>query len=203
MRLRSALRRAMALLSLDYAAAVEAERHRVHPWHRSGPTYFVTLRLSDALPVQALYRLGEVKSLDSTKAFTWLDGQLDAGRGGSLLADRANSLLIETALTESDLGRYSLGPYVIMPNHVHVLVQPRADCPLAAVIHRWKARTARKLQQSSPIRGRVWHEESFERTVRDEAELRRLNDYIFANPTRAAVSSGSFRFGCGSAEWPT
>lgn len=193
----------MPLLPVEYSSSVEAECRQVHPWHPSGPTYFVTLRLLDALPLRALCRLGELKRLDSSRAFAWLDQQLDGGGGGAILAHPANSLLIETAMMESDLGRYSLGPYVIMPNHVHVLVQPRADYPLAAVIHRWKTQTARKLQQSAEIRGRVWHEETFDRTIRDEAELRRLNDYIFANPTVASAPSGSYRFGCGSAEWPT
>src|SRR4051812_1123887 len=112
----------MTLSLLNHFGPVEVEQPQVHPWHRSGPTYFVTLRLMDALSIQALCRLGEMRLKDPARAFAWLDRQLDEGSGGAILAEAANSLLIETTLMESDLGRYSLGPFVIMPNHVHILV---------------------------------------------------------------------------------
>ena len=74
-----------------------------------------------------------------------------------------------------------------MPNHVHVLLQPRTALPL---ITRWlKGSTAR---QANLTRGRTgkafWQDESFDHRVRDEEELERIARYVEYNPVSAGLS---------------
>ena len=88
-----------------------------------------------------------------------------------------------------------------MPNHVHVLVQPISPATLTSVLHSWKSYTANKLHRDGGAQGRVWQEESSDRIVRDEDELVKFNDYIFANPSVAHLSTDSFVVGTGSARW--
>jgi hypothetical protein len=49
---------------------------------------------------------------------------LDAGHGACWLKDPARSAIVEQSLKHFDGQRYLLGDYVVMPNHVHVLVRP-------------------------------------------------------------------------------
>ena len=96
---------------------------------------------------------------------------------------------------------YTLGTYVVMPNHVHLLVQPLAPATLTSVVHSWKSYSAHELQREAGIKGRVWQEESFDRIVRSETELRKFHDYIVANPSTACLPAGTFLLGQGSANW--
>ena len=64
-----------------------------------------------------------------------------------------------------------------------------------------KERCAHELQRQARIKGHVWQEESFDRIVRDEAELRKFNDYILANPAEAGLQPGICIVGQGSANW--
>ena len=72
---------------------------------------------------------------------------------------------------------YPLRAWVIMPNHVSVLLRPETSLP---VITRWlKGSTAR---HANLILGRTglvfWQDESFDHRVRDEVELERIVRYV-------------------------
>ncbi|MGA3241221.1 MAG: transposase [Bryobacteraceae bacterium] len=80
-----------------------------------------------------------------------------------------------------------LRAWVIMPNHVPVLLLPKMSLP---VIMRWlKGSTAR---QANPILGRTgeafWQDESFDHRVRDGAELG-LVHYVEYNPVSALAAN--------------
>lgn len=62
----------------------------------------------------------------------WIQDALDRGHGECLLRDSANRVIVETALRFFDGKRYALGDFVIMPNHVHVLVVPNDGVKVAA-----------------------------------------------------------------------
>jgi putative transposase len=76
--------------------------------------------------------------------------------------------------------RYRLYAYVVMDDHVHVIVQPTHDIELQKLVHSWKSYSAVCLQRGAR-RGRVWQREYFDRIVRDEAELAARIDYVLGN----------------------
>lgn len=80
--------------------------------------------------------------------------------------------------------RYDLPAYVVMDDHVHVLVAPREEFPLQEIIHTWKSFTANRLQRDFGRAGSIWQKEYFDRIVRDEAELMEKITYVVSNPTR-------------------
>ena len=184
-------------------AALEPAHRKLPHWPPTGVIYFVTLRLADALPIHARARFGETRQVHAAESFAWLDRHLDAGFGCAAFANPARSLLVERTLGRSDQTRYALGPFVVMPNHVHVLVQPWGEQTIGSVVNRWKGEIARELRHCEEIGGRIWPEETVERVTRDESELRRFNDYIFGNPKAAGLEDGTYRFGRGTADWPT
>jgi REP element-mobilizing transposase RayT len=77
--------------------------------------------------------------------------------------------------------RYYLLGYVVMDDHVHVLVRLSANMSLPKVIHTWKSYTANRLQRVSYRSGSVWQQEHFDRIVRDAEELRNAAVYIQDN----------------------
>lgn len=174
--------------------------HRNLPhWQQPGATYFVTFRLADSLPAEARERLAELRQLNESEAFTWIDRYLDAGSGSCLLKNPEHASAVAASLRHFDGRHYLLGTFAIMPNHVHALVKPIYPKTLTGVLHSWKSYTAHHLQRSSGISGPVWQEESFDRLVRDESELAKFYEYITENPAAANLQPGSFILGNGSA----
>ena len=78
--------------------------------------------------------------------------------------------------------RYALYAYVVMNDHVHVLLRTLDEEPLEKIIHSWKSFTAHAMQRLHRRRGRVWQDEYFDRIVSDEKELGQKFDYILGNP---------------------
>ena len=80
--------------------------------------------------------------------------------------------------------RYQLFAYVVMNDHVHVLVKPRDEHPLYTLLHSWKSFTAHQFQRQFGRRGPIWQDEYFDRIVRDEDEFLEKAQYILNNPRK-------------------
>ena len=95
--------------------------------------------------------------------------------------------------------RYDLLAYVVMPNHVHWVFRPLpawndrreqgGDCRSAreVVVHSFCRHSAivcnRMLRRTGPF----WQHESYDRVVRNDAELQRIVDYVELNPVKAGL----------------
>ena len=94
---------------------------------------FLTWRLWGSLPANRQRRTYPTPG----HAFVATDRALDCHRSGPLwLKDpRIAALVVQSIqIGESDKRFYELCAWVVMPNHVRLLIQPRADLPL---ITRW------------------------------------------------------------------
>jgi REP element-mobilizing transposase RayT len=185
----------------DPRRQVQVTQRILPHWHQPGATYFVTFRLADSLPSIVRQRYDELRQLNDSAAFAWVERFLDAGSGGCPLANPGHAIAVAATLHHFDQERYALGAFVVMPNHVHALVEPIGSTGLAVILHGWKSYSAHTLQRRAGVTGNVWQEESFDRIVRDEGELRRFHDYIMANPVKAGLRPGRFLVGHGSARW--
>jgi REP element-mobilizing transposase RayT len=96
----------------------------------------------------------------------------------------AESELIASAIRYFDGQRYDLMAYVVMPNHVHILVKPYDQFLLQELVHSWKSFTAHKLQRQYGRQGRIWQEDYFDRIIRDEVEFLEKAQYILNNPLK-------------------
>jgi putative transposase len=88
--------------------------------------------------------------------------------------------------------RYDLVFGVVMPDHVHVVFQPREREPgvwfdLAEIMKGLKGASARSINQLLGTHGSVWQDESFDRIIRDENELEEKLLYMFYNPFKAGL----------------
>ncbi len=134
----------------------------------------------------------EFRSLWTVRIENWLD----AGHGSCLLRCPETQAIVEGVMRYGDGSMYGLGDYVIMPNHVHVLVRLSDGIELSDVTGIWKATSARRINRLLSRTGRLWQDESFDHVVRDEAALWRFVKYIRDNPRK--LPPGSTRLGRGS-----
>jgi putative transposase len=88
--------------------------------------------------------------------------------------------------------RYDLLFGVVMPDHVHVIFQPRAKEPgtwfdLAEIMKGLKGASARRINQLLGTHGTVWQDESYDRIIRDDQELEEKLSYMHQNPVKAGL----------------
>ncbi len=122
------------------------------------------------------------------KRFKLLDATLDSATfGPRWLSDPEIAAYTEyPILRGAELGRYELHAFVIMPNHVHVLLEPRLV--LAKITGVMKGVAAR---DGNATLGRIgkpfWQDESFDHWVRNSAEFERIRYCIEWNPVSAKL----------------
>jgi REP element-mobilizing transposase RayT len=186
---------------------IQKRRHLPH-WEQKGATYFVTFRLADSVSAQILgqWREEHARFLKfhplpwdwkTTREYIRLceesrEQWLDQGHGSCLLRERRGAEVVSEALRHFDGQRYVLDAFVVMPNHVHVLVKPLGEYELPEILHSWKSDSANALNRAFARNGAVWMEESFDTIVRDLAHLAELRNYIAENPRKAKLPEGEF-----------
>ena len=168
------------------------ERHLPH-WCPEGAAIFLTWRLHGSLPrtAQVTTDIGEPKS--AGKAFAAMDRELDNAVTGPrwLLDQRVARCVVDTLhYGERQLGLYELRAWVLMANHVHILIYPRAK--LSRITKAVKNFSAR---QANTILGRTgqpfWQDESYDHWVRGRDELEKIVRYIEENPVTAGLVDGA------------
>jgi putative transposase len=145
---------------------------------------FVTFRLFDSLPRAVAEMLA--KQPDNLAR---TDENLDGGLGACWLKDATIAALVENAMLHFDGDRYRLLAWCIMPNHVHVVVEPVEGNRLGAVVQAWKSFTAHRANSVLGRSGPFWHKDYFDRFIRDEGHLARTIDYVENNPVKAGLAS--------------
>ena len=150
-----------------------------------GLNQFITFRLDDAMPAS---RRSEWEALlkleDDRDRQTKLEAYLDLGYGACHLRNPAIAELVQNALLHFDDERYRLTAWVVMPNHVHALVE-MWEIPLAKILRSWKRFTALEANRLLQTAGRFWQVEYFDRYIRDEDHFRKAVHYIEWNPVKA------------------
>jgi REP element-mobilizing transposase RayT len=92
--------------------------------------------------------------------------------------------LVVTTIKHFENRRYTLPAYVVMDDHVHVLVLPLEGFALHRIVHSWKSFSAQRLASDGARIPPVWQREYFDRIVRNDDELRQKAQYILGNPLK-------------------
>ena len=85
-------------------------------------------------------------------------------------------------------GHWRLLAWVVMPDHVHALVELRA-CSLSGTMRRFKGRTSRLLGSHGGTEDPLWQKGFHDRALRSDEDLRATARYVCANPVRARIVS--------------
>ena len=125
---------------------------------------FVTFRLADSLPQEAVVKLRGAARPESLR-----DELLDQGWGACWLRSDSIARIVEDAFLVFDGERYRLHAWTIMPNHVHVLFTVLPGKSLSAIVSSWKRFTARKANSDIGRTGAFWQDDYWDRFIRSEA----------------------------------
>jgi putative transposase len=203
----------------DRAAEVTVTHGRDLPhWSQAAVVTFITWRTWDSLPAdvvtgwldardgwlrrhnidptgdvtEAVRRLEPAARVEFRELLSarW-ESSLDTAHGSCPFRDAANAVVVGHSLRHFDGVRYTLFDFVVMPNHVHLLVAFTA-VGMAAQCESWKHFTAVRLNQRLGRTGRFWHAESFDHLVRSEEDFMRYRQYIADNPKKAGLKAGEY-----------
>jgi putative transposase len=118
-----------------------------------------------------------------------MDRLLDCAQTGPLHLRRPEiaQMVVEAIYYHAEvLGHYTLYSFVVMANHVHLLMTPHV--PASQLMQSLKRFTAREGNKILGVTGQpFWQDESYDRLVRDEIEFERIANYIEMDPVNAGV----------------
>ncbi len=162
-------------------------RNLPHEFPDRTPIFF-TWRLYGSLPaIKSLAKTNENES-DGAK-FRRIDKVLDRSASGPLWLHNpevADMVAEEIEAGASNFHRYELFDYVVMPNHVHLLIFPHTDPAVSmALLKGVTARRANRILQREGLP--FWQLESFDHWCRSSVEVLKIREYIAENPVKAGL----------------
>ncbi|NCO75284.1 MAG: transposase [Cyanobacteria bacterium] len=97
--------------------------------------------------------------------------------------------------------RYHTFAIVIMPDHVHWLMQPLSKSngeywSLSSILHSVKSYSSKQIPKVMNHSGIVWHEERYDRIIRNEEEFLNTWQYIRENPVKANLATTPEEYPC-------
>ena len=155
----------------------------------------VTFHLGDSLPRKAVAQMYAGTKPDDPERIRRIERYLDAGHGACWLGRPKITCLVEDALLHFDGDRYRLICWVVMPNHVHLVMETNPDHPLQRVVQSWKSYTSNEANRLLGLSGGFWARDYFDRYIRDDAHLQAVVQYFENNPVKAGLVSSA-------ADWP-
>ena len=199
-------------------------------WRPLGALFFLTYWLAGTLPRRAIDDLERERQrlqalplehgcsedernihIDK-KLFALWDEYLGKHADVKWLADPRIANIVRDNLYYHAGKTYSLWAYVIMSNHVHVLLQPDegTTCrrlvdsttsyqpvqnrrsrskkgPLSAILHSLRSYTANEANKVLSRTGAFWRSEVYDHWVRNDTEFQRIIHYIENNPVKAGL----------------
>ncbi|NLY59494.1 MAG: transposase [Gammaproteobacteria bacterium] len=166
--------------------------------HRDVPGVyqFITFRLADSLPqslLRELRRQARYMPVAQQGGYTRrsIERWLDSGLGCCALSHQELAQTMRDVLLRQDGQRYRLIAWCIMPNHVHVLIEPHYS--IARIVQTWKSMTTRWMLLHNDrlglgVPGRtLWMRDYWDRFIRDERHLNTAIHYIHNNPVKAGL----------------
>ncbi len=190
------------------------ERRLPH-WSQAGTICFITWRTWDSIPESVLWAwltqrdawlakhgidpaapdwrrcleaLDWQQVLDYRQhiADRWND-HLDACHGACVLRRPELAEIVAGSLRHFDGDRYELTDFVVMPNHVHLLVAFPTEEAMLAQCESWKHYTAKRINRLLGRSGRFWQQDGFDHLVRSAEQFEALREYLASNPQRSRL----------------
>jgi putative transposase len=172
-------------------------RRNLPHFHPEGACLFLTWRLCGSMPSN----LDLVRHASPAQAFLAEDRILGRSpTGPHWLNDPRVANVVSDAIRRGDSERrfYDLVAWVVMPNHVHILIYLLVPVP---TFMRWvKGSTARS---ANKILGRtsqrLWQDESYDHYLRKNDRLDKTIAYIERNPVKAGLVGSAVQWRWSSA----
>jgi putative transposase len=97
-------------------------------------------------------------------------------------------LLVTTLFGYRDRGEFLLHEFVVMPNHIHLLISVDDDHAVGRAMQMVKGGFSHAVGKAGLKLKAIWQPSYYEHRVRDEEEYARMQNYIHQNPVRRGLA---------------
>ncbi len=180
------------------------------PHYNSGGIYqVITYRLDDSLPQSKLRELEQqLQRLKPEQRDTaqrqQIEAWLDAGYGSCILKHENNGQLVQDSFKHFHGKKYDLIAWVVMPNHVHVMIHLYIGQDLWKIVQSWKKYSSNRFEIPPDIRQPPhWQYDYWDRYVRNQQHFHNAVFYIENNPVTAGLvtTPTAWRFSSAGDGW--
>ncbi len=134
----------------------------------------------------------EHRILSSSRTF-FVTTSTSMGRA-LLQSERNATLLIEVLRSYVVAGKFELHDFVVMPDHVHLLITVSGNSTIEKAMQFVKGGFSYRLKREFGYLGEVWQHGFSELRVEDRESFVRHREYIAQNPVRAGLVDSPERF---------
>lgn len=97
-------------------------------------------------------------------------------------------------IIQSNKQFYLLYAAVVMPDHVHLILQPKNSVTLSKIMKGLKGVSSRKINKIRVTKGSIWLDESYDRILRNEQEFLEKMNYILNNPAKQGLTDNPLTY---------
>lgn len=112
-------------------------------------------------------------------------------------------IVLQQILECRETSFYKLHAFVIMPDHLHLLLTPGAETSLEKAMQMIKGGSAYRIKKELSYQLPIWHAGFHDRWMRDEGEYQTRLQYILQNPVvaRLVTNSAEYNWSSASGKW--
>ena len=191
----------------------EAETFQTHGnlphWTQDSKLYFVTFRLKDSLPASVLDKFktycewrqhvlelhGYIPDEHLTNyeidKHNRMMQYLDAGHGECLLQNPSVRCILQQCIMRLNSPSSRLHCFVIMPNHVHLIIETLNDASVTKLVGFLKSASSHNINKYLKRNGPLWQHESYDRIIRSGMHYWHAVRYIARNPMKCPVGTST------------
>ena len=96
-------------------------------------------------------------------------------------------LFVEVLLGYRKKGKYYLHEFVVMPDHLHLIISPMG-ITLERSMQFIKGGFSFQFKKNLKLKRDIWQPSFFDRRVRDSLEYQKYQEYIWQNPVRRGLA---------------
>jgi putative transposase len=96
-------------------------------------------------------------------------------------------IVVACILRYRDDGAYQIHEFVVMPNHLHLLLTPSADASIEKAMQLIKGGSSHQIHKVRNHKMQIWQPGFHEESVRDQEDYDRKAEYIHRNPVVAKL----------------
>ena len=108
-------------------------------------------------------------------------------------------ILIRCTLDYRQRGAFLLHEFVVMPNHLHLLLTPGGETSLEKAVGLIKGGSSHEIHRQRENKIQIWSSGFHEATIRDAADFEARRVYIRMNPVEAGLVARAEDWAYGSA----
>jgi putative transposase len=118
---------------------------------------------------------------------------------GLLQSERNAMLFIDTLRSYAQAGKFTVHDFVVMPNHVHLLITLDNTMSVEKAVQFIKGGFSYRVKKELGYLGEIWQKGFSEVRITDRASFLQHREYIDQNPIRAGLADAPEKFPYGSA----